>query len=44
MDRGARQATVHGIGKGQTQLSDNTDSVTTLRPLTVWITKTVENS
>ena len=44
MDRGARQATVRGIGKSQTQLSDNTDSVTTLKALTVWITKTVENS
>ena len=40
MDRGACWATVHGVTKSQTRLSDFTHSalLTMLKPLTVWIT------
>ena len=36
MDRGARRATVHGVTKNQTQLSDWTTHLTYLFPVLVW--------
>ena len=44
LNRGAWQATVHGVTKSWTFTFTFAASLTMLKPLAVWITQTVENS